>query len=151
MFYNEDLSRVVGILLGAFFVYASLDKIYNYDGFLVSILNYRIVPLPIAHLSATILPWLELIAGMSIISGIYRRGGALLISAMMLMFTLAVLSAILRNLDISCGCFTQGPAAAKIGWTKILENTTLFIIAIFLFVMSVRDRSKSTEKIEPTP
>jgi hypothetical protein len=39
---------------------------------------------------------------------------------------------LVRGLDISCGCFTQDPAAGKIGWTKVLENTELLALSVFL-------------------
>jgi hypothetical protein len=52
---------------------------------------------------------------------------------MLVVFTLAVISAILRGLDISCGCFTQDPTAGKVGWMKVLQNTTLFALTLFLY------------------
>ena len=52
---------------------------------------------------------------------------------MIVIFTLAVMSALLKGLDISCGCFTQDPAAGHIGWLKVVENTSLFALTLFLY------------------
>ncbi len=66
----------------------------------------------------------------------FSRGAllALIVVALMLfVFTLAVIAALLRGLDISCGCFTQDPQAGKIGWMKVVQNLSLFFLSIFLF------------------
>jgi uncharacterized membrane protein YphA (DoxX/SURF4 family) len=82
---------------------------------------------------ATILPWIELLCGFALLFGVFIRGSALLVSVMLIAFTLAVVSGILRGLDISCGCFTQDPAADKIGWMKVLQNSTLIVLSLFLY------------------
>jgi uncharacterized membrane protein YphA (DoxX/SURF4 family) len=82
---------------------------------------------------ATILPWVELLCGFAVLFGVLLRGSSLLLSTMLALFTLAVISALLRGLDISCGCFTQDPAAGHIGWMKVVQNTTLFVLTLFLY------------------
>jgi hypothetical protein len=51
---------------------------------------------------------------------------------MLFVFTILIIVAMLRGLDISCGCFTQDPSADKIGYKKILENIGMILLGIYL-------------------
>jgi uncharacterized membrane protein YphA (DoxX/SURF4 family) len=118
--------------VGVVFIFASLDKIHDPDAFSQSILNYRIISSALAvSFAAAIMPWTELVAGFCLVLGIYKRGSSCLILVLLILFILAITQALLRNLDISCGCFTQDPQASKIGVRNILED---FILAILAFV-----------------
>jgi uncharacterized membrane protein YphA (DoxX/SURF4 family) len=121
------------VFLGLLFIVSSLEKIVDPAAFAHSVANYKLLPAWLPMTVATILPWIELLCGFSLLFGIFIRGSAFLISAMLIAFTLAVVSGILRGLDISCGCFTQDPAADKIGWMKVLQNSTLIVLSLFLY------------------
>ena len=129
---NTIVILLVRIFLGGLFVAASLDKITDPQAFANSILQYKVVGPTLAMCTATILPSLELLCGLSLIIGLYPRGCALLITIMLVGFTILVASALLRGLDISCGCFTQDPNVSKIGYQKILENCGLIILSTWL-------------------
>jgi hypothetical protein len=47
-------------------------------------------------------------------------------------FTVLIASALLRGLDISCGCFSQDPNVSKIGFQKIAENCGLIVLSVWL-------------------
>jgi uncharacterized membrane protein YphA (DoxX/SURF4 family) len=113
-------------------VVAGADKICDPAAFGVSIGNYRILPEFLIPIAATVLPWLELLCGLAILFGILVRGGSLLASILLLIFTAAAAAAILRGLDISCGCFTQDPRAAALGWGKVWENLGLLCASLVL-------------------
>jgi uncharacterized membrane protein YphA (DoxX/SURF4 family) len=88
---------------------------------------------------------MELICGMCLVFGMLHRGAGLLLFGLLVVFTVAVVSALVRGLDISCGCFTQDPAAAKVGWLKIVEN--LGLIGLSLLVMLSRTTWLSIENV----
>ncbi len=97
------------LFVGGIFIYASLDKLAHPQAFAEVIHNYRLTPYPLLHPSAHLLPVLEIVIGSALVLGIGRRGAALLAGAMTLVFMVAITSALIRNLDISCGCFnTEG-------------------------------------------
>jgi len=129
---NTILILLVRIFLGGLFIIASLDKIADPAAFATSILNYKIVGPLLAMVIATILPSLELLCGLSLILGLYPRTSAILITLMLVGFTILIISALVRGLDISCGCFTQDPNASKIGYFKILENIGMIMLGILL-------------------
>ncbi len=116
---------LVRVVVGFLFIAASIDKIASPDTFAAAIGNYRLLPSALIVPAATILPWMELLCGIGLVSGFHTRGSALLISCMLAVFTLAVLTALFRGLDISCGCFTLDPGVRHVGWSKIIENLLL--------------------------
>ena len=118
------------LLLGVVFVFASIEKIADPNAFAVSISYYRLIGEPLTTFVATVLPWVELLAGLFLLFGIMMRGSSLLILLMLLVFTAGVVSGMARGLDISCGCFTRDPNADKIGWMKVLENSGLLLLSL---------------------
>ena len=136
---NIYLILLIRIFLGGFFIVSGLDKITDLHAFSTSILQYRVVGTTLAMCTATILPSLELLCGLSLLLGLYPRGSELLITLMLIGFTILVGSALLRGLDISCGCFTQDPNASKIGYKKILENCGLIVLSAWLLFVQHQD------------
>jgi uncharacterized membrane protein YphA (DoxX/SURF4 family) len=136
IFSNSILILLARLLLGGLFIVSSLDKFADPGAFIASILNYKIIGTMPAMVTATILPSLELLCGMSLILGIYPRTSTALIVLMLIGFTLMVFSALWRGLDISCGCFTQDPTTDKIGYHKIFENLGMILLGIYLLFVS---------------
>lgn len=126
------LTTLLRVFLGVVFIFASIDKISDPDSFAGSVGSYRIVSGTPALLIATVLPWIELLCGLGLLLGIFIRGSALLIVIMLAAFSVLVVSALWRGLDISCGCFTQDPAAGRIGMYKVGENLLLLVIGVFV-------------------
>ena len=130
---NPQLVLVSRIFIGLLFVVSSLDKIVDPSAFSRSVADYGLLPSWMPAIIATILPWVELLCGFAVLFGVFLRGSSLLLSAMIAVFTLAVISALLRGLDISCGCFTQDPTAERIGWMKVVQNSSLIVLTLFLY------------------
>lgn len=63
-----------------------------------------------------------LLAGLSLIVGIWIKGGALILSALSFAFAVAVGSALFRGLDISCGCFSLNESEDRIQWSYIAQD-----------------------------
>ena len=129
---NTILILLIRVLLGGLFIVASLDKIVHPDAFAAAVLNYKIIGSTLSMVTATILPWLELLSGLGLILGISPRASAMMITALLTGFTILLAVTLARGLDISCGCFTQDPNVGKIGYQKILENCGLILLGIFL-------------------
>lgn len=95
-------------IAGVFVLYGG-SKIPLLEGFAASIHNYRLVPVEFENIIAITLPWIEVLAATALLTRRWLAGGALLSTAMIVMFLVAVVSAIGRGLDINCGCFTLTP------------------------------------------
>ncbi|MBI4428137.1 MAG: DoxX family membrane protein [Ignavibacteriales bacterium] len=138
---NDYLVLMARVFIGFVFVFASIDKVAQPDDFAVSISNYKLVPDFIATLTATVLPWVELLCGLGILAGVFFRGTSLLASIMSLIFAVAVGSALARGLDIACGCFSQDPSVGKVNWEKMLQSTLLIGFSLYL-LYSTSDKFK---------
>ena len=124
------LAAVFRWILGLIFIYASIHKIADPIAFSETIYNYRIMPDMFVDFLAIWLPWLELFAGLSLIIGIWIKGGALIISILSMAFAIAVGSAVFRGLDIACGCFYAYDTEEIIEWTYMAQDLCLLIMGI---------------------
>lgn len=133
---------VFRIIIGMIFLYASLDKIAHVSDFSRVIHNYRIVPISLENIMAISLPWMEFIAGLFLIIGYRVRGSALLISFLLMVFTIALTSALARNLDISCGCFDT-KEGTKIGFHLLVRDIVLLAMSASIAFAPTGEREKS--------
>lgn len=133
-------SHLCAVVVAAFFLYAAYGKIgsNNTRQFAVEIKNYKILPERYVNVPAIFMPWLEIVAAAALIFPRTRLAGAVLISAMLLVFIAAVgYSALYLGLDISCGC--TGKDSGQAGWSTIGRNVAL-IVATLLSVWLFRHR-----------
>jgi putative oxidoreductase len=129
---NHYAILALRLLLGLTFLFACIDKMSDPTGFARAIANYKLVSGSLTILVATVLPWIEFLCALAVLSGFYFRGGSMLLFLMLCAFTLAVLTGLIRGLDISCGCFTLDPSVNRIGWQKVLENIGLIVASLML-------------------
>ncbi len=87
---------LLALVVGGVFVYASLSKIADPQAFAKIIYHYQVIGpsasfgfVP-ANLVAVALPWIELIAGVLLITGLWRREAALVTAVMLAVFVVAV-------------------------------------------------------------
>ncbi len=140
IFTNKYLLIVSRFVLGFIFIYAGIEKIADPDGFAVSITNYRILPVAIVNIFAISLPWLELFCGILLIFGVSVKENSFIFGSLMVIFTAMIFIAVLRGLDIDCGCFGTGDAQ-KVGLRKIIENLILIVLSYNLFRASNKSES----------
>ena len=113
----EMLLRVV---LGGLFVFAGVMKIWDFQEsgwaaqqFAMEIQNYQLTTWTVSILAAVYLPWLEVFAGLAIMARRFYAGGLAVLTALVVVFILALSSAWSRGLDISCGCFGRSDVAVN--------------------------------------
>jgi len=104
-FLHPWLTVRVSIALGAIFVAAALPKVVDPPSFAHMIYNYRLIPAPFLNLMALLMPWIEMLAGVALILGIWRRTAALLVGALLSVFIVAIGINIGRDNAVNCGCF----------------------------------------------
>jgi len=130
------LIRPCRIAVGIVFIAAALAKIGDPAAFATQIHHFRLAPLASENAIALLLPWIELLTGLALVLGVRARSGAWLAAGMMVVFTLAVVSAMARHLDFECGCFGTADAT-RVGLTKLLENLGLLVVSL---IASLRAR-----------
>ena len=123
------------MILGAVFIYASIDKIIHPADFAKAIYNYQILPDFLINFIAIVLPWLELVLGIFLIIGLFREVSVFMITFLMLVFFGAIVFNLARGLDIQCGCFStsaDGTNNAPMAW-YFLRDGLFLLPAIYLF------------------
>ena len=95
----------VQIALGAIFIIAALPKIDDPPSFAHMIYNYRLAPSPLINISALAMPWVELLAGLALILGVWKAAARTVVAVMLAVFIVAISINLFRDNAIDCGCF----------------------------------------------
>jgi len=99
------MALIARLLLAAAFLYAGILKALDPAAFALAIDNFRLLPFPAAAALALYLPWLEIVAGLGVLWPRFRGGALAVLVGLCGGFAGAIASAVLRDLDIGCGCF----------------------------------------------
>jgi hypothetical protein len=116
-------------LLSGVFLTAALFKLKDPSNTLTGIYQYKLLSWEASDWLACALPWVEAAAAIGLWVPRLRLGAILLGSALLWMFVAALLSALARNLDISCGCFGTGNVSSQVG-VRLVED--LILLAFYL-------------------
>ena len=127
------LPRAARILLGAIFLWASVTKVPDMAAFAESVANYRIVPPALVPAVAAAVVGVEIAAGVALVLNVWVRAAALVLSALLAVFTVGLASALARGIDLSCGCF-GGNAPAT--WWTVLRDVVLLGLAVAVAISS---------------
>ena len=122
----------IHIVLGFLFILAAIEKIAQPEEFAKAITNYRLVPNATVNVFAIALPWVELLAGLSILVGLLTRGSSLILTFLLGVFIIAIAVSLARGLDISCGCFGTADAR-KVGWIALGEDLLMLLGSLLLY------------------
>jgi putative oxidoreductase len=131
---------MVRLVVGGVFLWAGIVKIAHPEAFAGNIAAYRILPWFSNYLAAAVIPWLETICGVLLVAGWRVRGAAAVATAMLLVFTTALISTIVRGLDIDCGCFHQMMTKTS-AWTALWRDGLLLIGSTIVLTCKERRRS----------
>lgn len=130
---SKHLAFLFRLILGGVFVYASLDKIAHPGEFAKIVYYYHFLPGSVINIFAVILPWVELLTGMALILGLFVESAALIIGSLLFVFVIALGSAVIRGLDISCGCFSTSPSSDKVVWDTIIRDLLLLMLVVQVY------------------
>ncbi len=119
------------VIVGGVFVFAGTLKILDPAKFALDVENYRMLPHQFVNLFAITLPWVEFVAGILLVLGVWVRANALIMTLMTSMFLIAITQAVARGLDIQCGCFGTVDAR-KVGLTTLAVDAGLLFMAAWL-------------------
>jgi len=123
-----QINFVLRLIIGISFVYAAVDKIIHLDQFARIIYNYHQVPGQFINVFALFLPWVEMIAGILIIVGYWEKAAALIVGGMLVMFIIALSQALIKGVNIECGCFST-TSKAKGPVKDLIFRDSLLLLA----------------------
>ena len=131
---NGHLIFMCRIFSGAVFLWMGMAKLGIPQDFLKAIHTYGIFPTTPPwgiNLAAIAIPWIEIVGGLALMSGIFRKPAGLLLSIFLATFTAAILfrtqlimsaeGLAFGEVSFDCGC----GAGVVVIWQKTLQNTAL--------------------------
>jgi uncharacterized membrane protein YphA (DoxX/SURF4 family) len=113
----QPLHLTLRLLIGLYFVYASIDKIADPAAFARIVYQWQVLgPIP-SNLLAVVLPWVELLAGALLIVGAWTRDAAGVVAVLLIVFLAAAGLVLARGIDVdNCGCTSVTAAVSDTGW-----------------------------------
>ncbi|MBC7773239.1 MAG: DoxX family protein [Pyrinomonadaceae bacterium] len=132
------LSLPLRLALGVLFLFAAYNKLFVENGpslFAASIKAFKVID-PVDHakvfqLAVFVTPWVEIVAGLALVLGLWTRAAAGVLAGLLLVFIALIASVLHRELDTECGCFGKlSPfCPAKISNCNIYQNVVLLAMA----------------------
>ncbi len=132
------LWRVLDFVLAGVFIYSGVVKAIDPVQFASDIDNFKILPWPVSVALAFYLPWLEILCALGLVFRVLYRGALSILTASIVIFTLAITAAKVRGLDITCGCFGH----ASQHWSFPSHLATNLAILAALLVLGFSNRSR---------
>jgi putative oxidoreductase len=158
------LWRILDFVVAGIFIFAGITKILDLDHlvadlqhlrvanafadlrqlslanpaeFASDIDNFKILPWPVSVALAFYLPWLEIFCALGLVFRFLYRGALSILSASIVVFTLGIITAKVRGLDITCGCFGH----ASQHWSFPAHLLTNLAILAALLLLSFKATS----------
>ena len=136
---------ILHLLFGGVFIYAGAMKAWDPGVFLMDVRSFDLLPDPYAAWLALFLPWLEIFSGLAVISGLFRKGGLLVLNASLIIFLMAIIISWYRGINIQCGCFGDTGDAASNYVQLIVRDVLLLALGLYL------QKGSSDQKITSRP
>lgn len=126
------VSHMLCLLVGGFFTWTGVVKIAAPVDFFQNVLNYQLIGADLSWWVAMFLPWLEVFAGLGLMLPATRKGGLFWLAGMLAVFIAALLSALMRGLDIDCGC--TGGSGTSVTFALVRNGFLLAALAGVFFI-----------------
>jgi len=117
----------IRIVLGALFIWAAVTKLPDMAGFAQDVANYRVVPAALVPLVASAVVGIELLGGIALVVGVMERAAAAVIAGLLVVFTAFLSQALLRGIDLRCGCFGGDEPAS---WWTVARDLVMLAAAV---------------------
>lgn len=118
------------------FLYAGVTKIADPQSFADSIATFQMMPPQLINLLALGLPPFEVILAVMILTGWKLRPAAFGILALTVVFAIALVQALVRGLEVDCGCFGSGEPSVWKTWASLGRDLLLMAAAAWLYFRS---------------
>ncbi len=134
------LYHLARLALALVFIYAGAVKMQNVTAFAGHVAAYQILPYALNYLVAATLPYVEFLAGILLLLNARVRPALLVVGSMTLVFMLALVSVLLRGLEIDCGCFDPGGGQDVSAGVALLRDVGLMLLVALVWWLRAKER-----------
>ena len=134
------------LLISGIFLFAGIMKLVNFGDFPEEIARYHVLPESLILYAALYLVFFEIFVAIAILIPKFRVNGAFCVFFLMMLFCLAIIYAMIRGIDVTCGCFgSNGSAFLSNGFAFLFRDIILLLMSIRLiyFTLSLETPTKS--------
>jgi len=143
------IGTAMRMVIGLIFIAGAATKLLNPYEFLRQVLEYRLLPPSVAPPVAATLPTLELLIGMTLLSGIMLRGAVTSATLLLWAFVALQLSVMSRGMQVECGCFGGMLSPDdRIGIRTISRTAILAVAASAMWLHLVREAKRRYVEVE---
>lgn len=130
--------RAVGwiarLIVAGVFVVAGVIKLLDPAAFAQDIANYQAFPWWTWNLAAAVVPVVEILAGLAVLTGFKRRAGTIVLGSLTVAFLGLIASVIVRGIDLNCGCFGEATEASAVGWPLMFRDLGLLVAIVAAYL-----------------
>ena len=137
--WTKAVILILRLIIGGIFIYAAIGKIIDPSHFAHDVSAYRILPTPLVNVFAIFLPYIELLAGIGLLTGFWLDACSAIISILTVIFLIAAISAMARGLNIECGCFTLS-SHGKVGWELITRDILMLAGGVVVLLSKIKQK-----------
>lgn len=114
------------------FAFSFWGKVQDLPAFTAAIRRFQLLPYVLAKPAALFFLGVEACLILLLGIGVWQRAAFALAFALLTVFTIALVVALLRRQRTSCNCF--GADEQPIGWTDVMRNGGLLLVAVLGWV-----------------
>lgn len=135
------MALALRLALGGFFVWSGCQKVFvkGLSDFTRAVANYKIVLDPWDAVVAYTVPWVEIVCGLLLIIGLWRRGALWGLAGLVGGFAIGVAHAQAHNLNIACGC-DENPDGTPMNYSMMFAKFGgLWLAMLVIWLLERRD------------
>ena len=123
MSFSKYLALPMRIFIASVFILSGFTKLMEpFPVFFNAMQGYQLVRGPVAAVAAHIMPWVELIAGVLFLTGLWTRPSLICLWLMNNAFLFAIASVWVRKIPLeNCGCFGENFIHLKLPQVFLLD------------------------------
>ena len=130
---NRPLLVALRLALGALFLWAALTKLPDMNAFAQDVANYRVLPAGLVPWVAAAVVGIEMVAGLALLIGLAVKPAAVTVTGLLAVFVVFLVQALLRGIDLRCGCFGGDEPAS---WWTVARDLAMLAAAIVVTTQS---------------
>lgn len=128
---------------GIFFLFGVVKAIEPKEEFYASVAEYQMIPSALIPTFGTIVIYAEIVFGLLLILGLFRKWSAIAVTGMLVMFIIAIAQTGVRGIElVNCGC---SGSAFHIGETanEVISRDAFFLL-LMVWYLAVEAKTRTT-------
>ncbi len=125
--------HVIRIFLGALFVFSGILKMTDLVTFSEAVYKFQMLPDYLINLVTVLIPSAEVVCGLALILGIFKRGASLILTVLMTMFTIVIAVTLSKGIAFNCDCFGPLQLLEEMSWFSVFTNVLLITLLLISY------------------